>query len=341
MRLLPLLKKIFSAWAIALLLVSSMGWCLPARAAAVQSWAIQSTSVSLPGVSVQALAKQTLAHQQMANSPNHWLAQATQPRWRPPKGKQRPRRSFWEWLRGGGRRGSCSALEPPLMALLPAPAASSDESVDREKDAVLTEEIRNSLALTVSDHPRIWLYIPEQLRGIDSAEVMMQDEKGQDVGGYPLNVKLQTSGMVSFELPHALDLGQPYHWYFSVICNEQRPSRNPNVDGWVERVAPEQMGLDQRQLAVATPKEQIDLYAAKDIWYETLTLLAEQNCRNRQNSTFAEYWDLILRDIVPEDELDLINPLSYCGAGQKLQAKHPSPFATQRFSGQRQSPTKI
>ena len=213
-----------------------------------------------------------------------------------------------------GRRGSCSNLSPPLIAFMPPPPA------DEESRVVLAEGLESALALTVSDYPTFWFYVPKELKDIEFAEFMMQNERDEDVLENPIKVYLKTSGIVSFKLPSRedpLEVNKPYHWYFSVLCDSERPSRNPSIDGWIERV---QLETSREELAAVTPRGRFELYASKDIWHETLEFLAEQRCRYRQNPLYVEYWDAILQAVVGEVNRDKIDPLSYCSSHQQLRA---------------------
>ncbi len=242
--------------------------------------------------------------------------------------------SFWSRLVGLSRRGSCNNLNPPLIALMP-PLPQTNE----QEEAVLAKGLESTLALTLDEHPTFWFYVPEQIRNIEFVEFMMQDERDEAVFENPIKVKLNTSGIVSFELPareKPLENNKSYHWYFSVVCDSKRPSRNPSIDGWIKRV---QLEESRGTLALATSKEQIEFYASSNIWYEMLKLLAEQNCLSKNNSIYAKYWTTILHTAAPDIDLDSTKLSSYCSSKQKLQAVYDSPDIAN--SGYRQSPTKM
>ena len=285
-------------------------------------------------MSFQKVSVQTRSEQILVNASKNLVTQQTQEeevrdveeaetieeeQWNPPIPSRKVEEGFWARLEGLSRRGSCSNLNPPLIALLP-----PFPSVVDRAGVVLAEGLESGLALTVSAYPTFWFVVPEQIRHIDFAEFMLQDERNEDVFKQPIKIQLKTSGIVSFELPSEekpLELKQPYHWYFSVVCNSDRPSRNPSIDGWIERV---QLETSKERLAAATPRKRIEIYASKDIWHETLKLLAEQRCRYRQNPLYAEYWDTILQAVVRDVDRDKIDPLSYCSSKQQLQAVYDS-----------------
>ncbi len=302
-RMNSLLAKNLLVWAIYLLLVIFIINPVPATAA--------TTSQRLPS------AASVTEAETFAVKPKFYVAQ-DQKRLKPPSRRQR--KNFWERVIGLGRRGPCSNLASPLMALMPPlPDSVSEESR-------LAEGLENGSALTISAYPTFWFYVPEQLKEIDFAEFVMQDERDEDIFENPIRVRLKTSGIVSFKLPSRekpLQLNHPYHWYFSVVCDSDRPSRNPSIDGWIERV---QLEISREELATVTPRERLELYADEEnnIWHETLKLLAEQRCRYRQNPLYAEYWDTILQAVVRDVDRDKIDPLSYCSSKQQLQAVYDS-----------------
>jgi len=226
---------------------------------------------------------------------------------------------FWSFIRSLGRRGSCSNLELPLIALLP-PSTTSNQQY---------KELVNGIALTTAPHPTFWFYIPTQLKSIPLAELMLQTGGEQDIPGYPISIHLATSGIVKLELPsiqNELDLETPYHWYFSVICNVDRSSRNPSVDGWIKRVLPENVGLNTAQIESATIEEKIDFYIQSELWLEAITLLAAEQCRNTQRQVSEDdYWNILLSATIGKENLAKISPISHCSSSQALQfAEQPS-----------------
>ncbi len=298
-----LIRKFLFACVIAVLLIGLTSYSLSAVG--------KTTQPEISGMSGD-------LHQHLTPNSNFVLTQQ-QRQWQRLRVSRKPRsqnswlRGMWVRLNGLGRRGSCSNLNPPLIAFIPPPA-------DEESREILATGLESALSLTLSAYPTFWFYVPEQLREIELVEFMMQDDKGEDVFENPLRVRLKTSGIVSFELPSRedqLEINKPYHWYFSVICDSDRPSRNPSIDGWIERV---QLKTSREELAAATPKERLEFYASQDIWHETLKLLAEQRCRDRQNPLYADYWDAILQSVVRDIDRDKIDPLSYCSSQQQLAA---------------------
>lgn len=153
--------------------------------------------------------------------------------------------------------------------------------------------------LTTEAFPTFWFYVPyTRTSGIEEAKFVLLDEDLRIVV-QPTDVTLpDTAGVISFQLPNTvapLEVGKSYNWYFSVICDAEKPSRNPVVSGWVERVAPS-VELTNQLRVTPTGREYL-AYGENGIWFDALTQLAQQRCRIPQNSTLEADWRTLLQDI--------------------------------------------
>ena len=192
-----------------------------------------------------------------------------------------------------GRRGQCSNLNPPLIALVP-----SKES-ERESES--------ALGFTAEEFPTFWFYVPSLPSGVNSAEFMLQEfllqeKKYKDVLESPFTFQVK-EGISNFNLQSVgvpLEPDKVYHWYFSIICDSQRPSRNPSIDAWVRLVKPSSE-LSQIK-ADGDYKRRLQLYMQEGIWYDTLTLLARLRCQD-QDAEFFEAWSSLLQSIGIEEEI--------------------------------------
>ena len=214
----------------------------------------------------------------------------------------------------GGRRGQCSLLKPPLFALVP------EEPFDKTLGNALPEGLVSSVSLTVSEYPIFWFYIPNLPPDVNDSklEFMLQDDQNNNVFDEPFRFDLNgISGIVGLRLPsnHKLKLEQLYHWYLSIICDPRRPSRNPNVDGWVQRVA--LTDERERQLQVAKPRKRVEIYAKESIWHETFTLLAASRCFDLKESEFAANWNQLWQN--PELAADWNDLLEAVGLSEIAQ----------------------
>lgn len=196
--------------------------------------------------------------------------------------------------RGAAARGNCPAVDLPLTALVPA----VEQKLGQEQGKALT--MTNVWGLTVAEYPTFWFYVPYSQASAGSGEFVLQDEEDNDVYRTPVTLP-GTPGTVSLPLPSTsapLEIGKRYHWYFKIYCNPQRISNPVNpifVEGWVQRVTPNPSLTSQ--LMVATPKQQIALYATNGIWYEALTSLAELRLVEPNDATLKADWADLLRSI--------------------------------------------
>jgi hypothetical protein len=193
--------------------------------------------------------------------------------------------------RGGSVRGRCAAPEladTRLTALIP----------------------DTNLGLTIADYPTFWFYVPYgRTDTVSTAEFMLLDANRNPVLVQPISVNLpETPGIVSFQLPASaspLDIDQEYNWYFSIICSERNPSRNPGVSGWVRRIAePPELVFQLRSL----PAEQRYVaYAEHEIWYEVVTELSQH--RDRYPNDWIDTLRLMSLESVAQRPITELHPV--------------------------------
>ncbi|WP_102177568.1 DUF928 domain-containing protein, partial [Fischerella thermalis] len=168
----------------------------------------------------------------------------------PPRGAPGKRRT------GAATRDSCPELankNEPLTALVPG----------------------TNLGLTVAERPTFWFYVPYPPTNRLSVEFLLRDKEDNEVYRETLPL-LETPGIISVRFPETtppLEIQKLYSWRFSVICNPTNRAEDVFVNGKVERV-PLAPAL-KSQLAAATPRERIALYAENGLWFDTLTHLTE------------------------------------------------------------------
>ena len=174
---------------------------------------------------------------------------------------------------GGGSRGNCIANRDQLVALVP----------------------ENSVGITASTTPQLFFYIPETTKThlIEFVVRNQQDELVYDT-------LLQTngrSGIIAVDLPEnlpqkSLKTNENYHWYLSMICNQQKRSHDIVVEGWLRRIEV-QPAIGQK-LQDANPIEQANLYQQQGIWHDALSVVAqEQKNANHRGAAQAKWTELL------------------------------------------------
>ena len=185
----------------------------------------------------------------------------------PPDNKREP---------GGGLTGSnnsCKTSSENPILLLPKQSAKS---------------------LTISEYPTFWFYIPyTQEDSIEGEFTLQTADSTKDI--YRIQFKLpKTPGIVSISLPpspeYVLEEGKYYRWFLAIYCNRNSDS-NPDDEmyGSVKRVP--KTAETERQINAGTP----------DIWYDSLTRLAQKVRTDPQNEKLKAEWANLLKSIGRED----------------------------------------
>lgn len=224
---------------------------------------------------------------------------------------------------GGAGRGPICILpdsaqgNDSLKALIP--FQSMNGTMDNQDNQEIETDPDTELVggLTVLEHPTFWFYIPytadpetpkKQLR---IAQFVLLDEGYHPVFNELISAELRdTPGLIEYLLPYGLEPDELYRWYFSVICDIDKLSRNPVVRGWVERI---ELTSDlQTALDNASIFDQYLVYAENEIGFETVNSLVSIR---RQFSDFInvkrEEWNRLLAyfDIVGANQFDLLQPM--------------------------------
>ena len=175
----------------------------------------------------------------------------------------------------GGSRGNCLAQGNNLTALIP----------------------NNKVNVTASIAPKLFFYIPET-KEQKNIEFVLRDHNDQLVH----EVILQTTGqpgIMNIEIPQnitkSLEESQAnYHWYLSMICDADDRADDVVLQGKIGYV--ELDNAVKQKLANSSPAEQADLFQQEGIWYDALSVVAE-NQNQVMNSAATEKWAQMLTEI--------------------------------------------
>lgn len=112
--------------------------------------------------------------------------------------------------KGASRTETCQVTHQPLTALIPVTKQTSHkEQISTVSDTVW--------ALTISENPTFWYYIPYTLTVNTPIEFVLQDEQQNTLYKKTLTVSNRTPGILKIELPKtniSLKTDKMYHWYF-------------------------------------------------------------------------------------------------------------------------------
>ncbi|MGI0484951.1 DUF928 domain-containing protein [Pantanalinema rosaneae CENA516] len=185
--------------------------------------------------------------------------------------------------KGGVRRGPCATEEfTSIVALAP------------EKKLKSALGSRKKVASTVQDYPTFWFYLPPYQNSIQSVEFVLLDE-GRHLFQEPIYAQLpqNSSGMIAgltlLNRGKALEVGKQYSWYFSILCDPYKPSRNPELTGQIQRVLPSTLIVSNKPDYLVydntyTGQEGIESV----VFYDTVTQLIEKR------SSYLSDWSTLL-----------------------------------------------
>jgi hypothetical protein len=135
----------------------------------------------------------------------------------------------------------------------------------------------SNLAFTVSANPPFFFYVPKGTAEL--AEFTVFDEESKQI--YQRTFALaNTSGVIKVQVPEtvSLEIGKTYRWVFAIICDSQDRAQDEVVWGDSQRVelSPE-LKTNLKQILLL---QQAKLYAQRQIWHETLAILAQLHSSN-------------------------------------------------------------
>lgn len=233
---------------------------------------------------------------------------------------------------GAGRGPICALLEndqgtKSVKALV---------SFDSERTQVNPQETNNNSnngivgGSTVRAQPTFWFYIPYVLNPELAsqqkrvAQFVVLDETDRPLWNELIAFELSDQPqLIEYQLPYALETEKLYGWYFSVICDAEKLSRNPVVRGWVQRVEPS--SELQSGLSGAPASEQYQVYANKGIWLDAISSLMDAH-RQSLGTTQVDWLALLTHfGISDADQLALVEPAALIDrevvSGNQLPAK--------------------
>lgn len=165
--------------------------------------------------------------------------------------------------------------------------------------------------LTVRAQPTFWFYVPYVLTSEMAsqqkrvAQFVVLDETDRPLWNELIAFELSDQPqLIEYQLPYTLETEKLYGWYFSVICDAEKLSRNPVVRGWVQRV--ESTSELPAQLSPAS--EQYKIYAEKGILLDAISSLMDAH-RQSPDTTQVDWLALLAHfGFSDADQLALVAP---------------------------------
>ncbi|MGM3305138.1 DUF928 domain-containing protein [Anabaena sp. WFMT] len=190
--------------------------------------------------------------------------------------------------RGGGGRGECLNLaftgtDKQLTALVPAidlsGSSSQSENQKTSEKSELASKRFSVKTYTYDEKPTLWFYIPytyDPKLQLEYVKLTLLKEDKTPVTKKPIYFQLpKQPGIAQVQLPISLEPNKPYQWFFSVVCDENKPSRNPGVTGWIERrLLPPDNFIVKPSDAILSRRKYYFYYAQSELWSDAFTQLA-------------------------------------------------------------------
>jgi|GEM_PF-3789697 len=193
--------------------------------------------------------------------------------------------------KGGVKRGPCAAEElGSLIALAPERKPKSDLASGEK------------VGSTVEGYPTFWFYLSPYQSSIKSAKFVLLDENRHLVQA-PVYAQLPPgsgesqlsknpgiiAGLTMSSKEKALEVGKQYSWYFSILCDPQKPSRNPEVTGQIQRVLPGPLPRVPEPAYLVHDDTYTGLNAKDNVvFYDTVTQLV------KKRRTYSSDWNTLL-----------------------------------------------
>ena len=174
---------------------------------------------------------------------------------------------------GGGSRGNCLAPEGELVALVP----------------------KHSVGLTSSTSPQLFFSIPKTQK-THLLELVVRNQQDELIYDTVI-ATTERSGIIALQLPEhlaseSLQSNKNYHWYLSLICNQQNRAHDLVVSGWLRRIELEP-NLRQ-QLQNSAPLEQAHLYQQQGLWHDALSAVVQaQKTASDRREALAKWTELL------------------------------------------------
>jgi Domain of Unknown Function (DUF928) len=251
--------------------------------------------------------------------------------------QRRSARSSW---RPGARRGACLAKKkedvnvPAIIPLLP---------VDSELETNGEKTYYKSAWNTVSDHPTIFLMIPEtNNKFTGQAEISLKNEKGEELYFAQLELPKQLKeskqpGIVSVTLPKnekkvkwtGMKVNEENHWELSIICEDDDGQENPKAVGVIQKV--EITPALSQQLDTSNPSDKPIVYGESGIVYESVSTLAALYQANPNDPELKQQWQELLTVM---GQKDLVNVPLLGSATIKQEAQNYNDFINKYLANQ-------
>ncbi len=182
---------------------------------------------------------------------------------------------------GGAGRGPICALPEneqsnQVKALMPFQSLSNLGSEQENQQIETNSETEEVGGLTIAANPTFLFYLPyiytPETPSQRIAQFVLLDDNNHLVWNELMAIELLVHPqLVEYPLSYSLETDKLYQWYFSVICDAEKLSRNPGVRGWIQRAEP--TPELQNTLRNVPSFNQYRVYADNGFWFDAVSSL--------------------------------------------------------------------
>lgn len=163
----------------------------------------------------------------------------------------------------------------------------------------------NNFGTTTSQTPTLLWYVPST--GAKTAELRLIDDHDNELFTTTLPLA-NIPGIVSLQLPAQVTAKmaaqKDYHWQFSLTCNTTDPSKNPFVEGVLQRVTAES-GVQQQLKTAGNSRDRATVFAEAGIWHDAIAVLAKERCAKPTDANVNTSWKTLLTSVGLQDLADI------------------------------------
>ena len=153
-----------------------------------------------------------------------------------------------------------------------------------------------NVGLTLAESPTFFGYVSHPSTQV---EFILQAEDGKGTEVYKTTFKVDKPGIVEVSIPKkgdrqkSIEVNQRYQWSFAVACNPGDASGNYFVQGFVQRIEPQE--TLKNDLANPDPMARAIAYAKNGIWYDTIATLAKMRRLAPDDPMLKAEWTQLLQ----------------------------------------------
>lgn len=178
--------------------------------------------------------------------------------------------------RDGGTRGNCLANGRDFVVLVP------DRPINK----------------TASISPNLLFYVPQTKEPLE-IEFILRNREDKLVYK-TLIPTTDRAGIMNVNIPEQVkensrESPADYHWYLSLICDSRKRSQDIVLEGWIEYV--ELNNSVREKINNSDSIRKFDILQQEDIWYDAISILAEQKKLDSDLTLIQTEWSQLLESI--------------------------------------------